>query len=111
MNDKQKETSNLILHIYKESGLSMDEIVSSLKLLLATAQMSQEKKRDHPSTGPPHGPPSFLKQQEHEQEAGKELGNNGKAVQRTAKPFVPFFEGRQGQYGNRDHQKMNVLNL
>ena len=46
MNDKQKEANNLILHIYQESGLSMDEIVSSLKILLAGAKMSQERVKD-----------------------------------------------------------------
>lgn len=43
MNDKQQETNDKIINIYQESQLSIDDIISSLKHLLATAQMSQER--------------------------------------------------------------------
>jgi len=39
----ESEVNKKILDIYKASGMSMDEIISSLKKLLATAKMSQER--------------------------------------------------------------------
>ena len=46
MNDKQQEANDQILLIYMRSGLSMDEIIESLKRLLSTAKISQERVDD-----------------------------------------------------------------
>lgn len=37
----EKEVADKVIDVYKESGFSIDEIISSLKHLLATAQFSQ----------------------------------------------------------------------
>ena len=46
MNNKQQEANDKIMLIYMQSGLSMNEILSSLKHLLSTAKISQERVSD-----------------------------------------------------------------
>ena len=41
-----EQINKKIIELYQESGMSIDEIISSLKQLLATAQISSERVND-----------------------------------------------------------------